>query len=438
MRERRRQKQRQMMIRKYTKLGLSLAAVILAVVFVVRGIIMPIMHKGSGGSTENVTLDTGGTEVNIADAGSTSQTTDEDGGVTTEVETDTSASYLAVRVPVKGQSDVEKTAYLTPGWHDTSEGRWYQNPDGSYYASGFQQIDGVQYSFDDKGYLQTGWVTAGASEYYFNDDGSYNPEKKKPMLCLTFDDGPGQYTMDLLNCLEENGAHATFFMLGQCAELYPDEIKKMVEIGCQVGNHSYDHEQMTNLSLDAVYEQFSRTDSIIQEICGQVPQVTRMPYGAGNEDIYATLDRPAILWSLDSLDWSYRDVDMDYDAIMNGDLTDGSIILMHDIHPESVEAAKRVIPDLVAAGYRLVTISEMAEAKNVTLQNVMYTDFWQSSINNGLVPGYNGESDLLGGGPAAAAVTDSSGDGELSDDSSEEELSDDSYDDSEEYSEESE
>jgi peptidoglycan/xylan/chitin deacetylase (PgdA/CDA1 family) len=75
---------------------------------------------------------------------------------------------------------------------------------------------------------------------------------------------------------------------------------------------------------------------------------------------------------------------------MNGDLTDGSIILMHDIHEPSVEAAKRIIPDLVAQGYRLVTISEMAEAKDVTLQSARYTDFWDSSLANGYVAGYNG------------------------------------------------
>ena len=84
------------------------------------------------------------------------------------------------------------------------------------------------------------------------------------------------------------------------------------------------------------------------------------------------------MWSLDTEDWKLMDADADYNAVMNGDLTDGTIILMHDIHEPSVQAAIRLIPDLIARGYKLVTVSEMAEAKNVTLQNACYVDFWPS------------------------------------------------------------
>ena len=122
-----------------------------------------------------------------------------------------------------------KVSSLTPGWHEDSSGRWYQNADGTYYTNGFAEIDGVKYAFDSNGYMQTGWVTKGVNDYYFNEDGSYNAEKKRPLIALTFDDGPGQYTDKLLDCLEENNAHATFFMLGQLVGQYPDEVKRMVE-----------------------------------------------------------------------------------------------------------------------------------------------------------------------------------------------------------------
>ena len=97
------------------------------------------------------------------------------------------------------------------------------------------------------------------------------------------------------------------------------------------------------------------------------------------------------------------DADADYSAVMNGDLTDGSIILMHDIHEPSVKAALRLIPDLIAKGYKLVTVSEMAEAKNVTLQNACYVDFWQSTLDSGQVPGYQGGSDTAASDTAASA-----------------------------------
>ena len=75
---------------------------------------------------------------------------------------------------------------------------------------------------------------------------------------------------------------------------------------------------------------------------------------------------------------------------MNGDLTDGSIILMHDIHEPSVQAALQIIPQLVEKGYKLMTVSELAKAKGVELQNASYADFWDSSLSKGLVAGYDG------------------------------------------------
>ncbi len=412
-------------MRRYTKLGIYLAAAILLVVFVVRGVVFPLLHlggkdsdttetygivestveetdltEGTGESGDAQISSDSGTETADAAGGQadpsqdSAAASDTSGGAGTITETSES-SIFAVRMPLKGENDLDKVTVHTPGWHESSSGKWYQNPDGTYFASGFQEIGGTQYSFDENGYIQTGWITSGVHEFYFNDDGSYNPDKKKAMLALTFDDGPGQYTMDLLNCLEENNAHATFFMLGECAQYYPDEIRKMVEIGCELGNHSWDHSDQTTISLDAVAKQFSDTDDVLREACGRISTVARMPYGNGNSDVYATVGKPCFFWSLDSLDWKYKDVSLDYQEIMGGDLSDGSIILMHDIHQPSVETAKRIIPELIAQGYKLVTVSEMAEAKGVVLQNTFYTDFWNSSLSAGTVPGYTGSSDLL-------------------------------------------
>ena len=363
-----RRKQRQIRRRKIIKLATYAVAAVLAVIFVVRGIILPIVHRVGGGN----------------------------GGETQEVQAEPVAAdpNAAVRQPLKGQGDVGKVSTLTPGWHEDEEGRWYQNADGTYYAGGFQEIEGVEYSFDENGYMQTGWVSKGVEDYYFNDDGSYNPEKKRPMVAITLDDGPGQYTDTLLDCLEENGAHATFFMLGQNVQAYPDTVKRMVEIGCEIGNHSWDHENMYNLSLDSVAKEFSDTDNALIEVCGQAATVARAPYGNWSQDIIDTVGKPFFMWSLDSRDWDYKDVDRDYNEVMNGDLTDGTIILMHDIHEPSVQALLRIIPDLIERGYKLVTVSELAEAKGVTLQNASYSDFWQSSLDNGVVAGYNaGSSD---------------------------------------------
>ena len=359
LRERMRRKQRQIRRRKIIKLVTYVVAMVLAVIFVIRGVIFPIVSRVGGKSTgksQSVQADAGDGAASNADSNSTD----------------------ALRQPLKGQSDVTKVSSLTPGWHEDSSGRWYQNADGTYYTNGFAEIDGVKYAFDSNGYMQTGWVTKGVNDYYFNEDGSYNAEKKRPLIALTFDDGPGQYTDKLLDCLEENNAHATFFMLGQLVGQYPDEVKRMVELGCEIGNHSWDHQDMLNLSIDDVIKEFGDTDQALIDACGQESTVIRPPYGDCNDEIISAVGKPFILWSIDSLDWKYLDADLDYNGIMNdSNLGDGAVILMHDIHGPSVDAALRLIPDLIAQGYKLVTVSEMAAAKNVTLQPAKYAELMQ-------------------------------------------------------------
>ena len=123
------------MIRHYTKIGLYVVGLILAVVFVVRGIIVPIAHRVGGGESSNESIQ--------AQA------------ETEEVQTNSDA---AVRQPLKGKSDTDKIATMTAGWHEDTNGKWYQNADGTYFANGFQDIDGVTYSFDENGYIQKGTI----------------------------------------------------------------------------------------------------------------------------------------------------------------------------------------------------------------------------------------------------------------------------------------
>ena len=378
-RERMRRKKRQMRRRKIIRLATYLVAMVLAVVFVVRGIIIPIANRISG----------------------------KDESKSVEVQANISIDPdAAIRQPLKGQQDAAKVAYVAPGWHEDKNGKWYQNADGTYYAGGLQDISGTKYCFNDNGYVQTGWVSKGIKDYYFNEDGSYDPSQKRKLLCLTFDDGPGQYTDDLLNCLEENNAHATFFMLGQNVGNYPEQVQHILKAGCEIGSHSYDHPNLKNLDLDSVKKQFTDTDYLLLKACGQAATVARAPYGEWNQDIIDTVGKPFFTWSVDSRDWDYKDADLDYKSVMEGDLSDGSIILMHDIHQPTVEAAKRIIPELVAQGYKLVTVSEMAQAKGVTLQMASYSDFWQSSFDKGIIAGASSDA-----GDTSGESTDGNTDG---------------------------
>ena len=408
------------------KKGAYVVAVILVLIFVIRGIILPVINRAGGGNTEKPQQVQAETDSTTTD--SSSDSTD-----TGDTSTETNA---AIRQPVKGQSDLTKAAQLTAGWHDDENGKWYQNADGTYFAGGMQEIDGSTYYFDDNGYIKTGWVEVGFDDYYFNDDGTYDPSQHKTRIAFTFDDGPGEYTDELLDCLEENNAHATFFMLGQNVGSWESTVQRMADIGCEIGSHSWDHPNLYDLSMDSVAKEFSDTDAALEKACGQKASVARAPYGNWSDDIISTVGKPFFTWSLDSLDWSYLDVNKDYDAVMNGDLTDGSIILMHDIHEPSVQAAIKMIPELVQKGYKLMTVSELAAAKGVTLQGANYSDFWDSSLQKGIVAGYSGNTTDTSGDESTDGTdtsndgsTDTS-DGSSDDGSSDDESSDDgSYDD---------
>ena len=426
LRERMRKKQQQIRRRQMMKKGAYVVAVILVLIFVIRGIILPVINRAGGGNTEKPQQVQAETDSTTTD--SSSDSTD-----TGDTSTETNA---AIRQPVKGQSDLTKAAQLTAGWHDDENGKWYQNADGTYFAGGMQEIDGSTYYFDDNGYIKTGWVEVGFDDYYFNDDGTYDPSQHKTRIAFTFDDGPGEYTDELLDCLEENNAHATFFMLGQNVGSWESTVQRMADIGCEIGSHSWDHPNLYDLSMDSVAKEFSDTDAALEKACGQKASVARAPYGNWSDDIISTVGKPFFTWSLDSMDWSYLDVNKDYDAVMNGDLTDGSIILMHDIHEPSVQAAIKMIPELVQKGYKLMTVSELAAAKGVTLQGANYSDFWDSSLQKGIVAGYSGNiTDTSGDESTDGTDTSNDGstdtsDGSSDDGSSDDESSDDgSYDD---------
>ena len=424
LRERMRKKQQQIRRRQMMKKGAYVVAIILVLIFVIRGIILPVINRAGGGNTEKPQQVQAETDSTTAD--SSSDSTD-----TGDTSTETNA---AIRQPVKGQSDLTKAAQLTTGWHDDENGKWYQNADGTYFAGGMQEIDGSTYYFDDNGYIKTGWVEVGFDDYYFNDDGTYDPSQHKTRIAFTFDDGPGEYTDELLDCLEENNAHATFFMLGQNVGSWESTVQRMADIGCEIGSHSWDHPNLYDLSMDSVAKEFSDTDAALEKACGQKASVARAPYGNWSDDIISTVGKPFFTWSLDSLDWSYLDVNKDYDAVMNGDLTDGSIILMHDIHEPSVQAAIKMIPELVQKGYKLMTVSELAAAKGVTLQGANYSDFWDSSLQKGIVAGYSGNTTDASGDESTDG-TDTSADGstDTSDGSSDDGSSDDGYSDDGSY-----
>jgi peptidoglycan/xylan/chitin deacetylase (PgdA/CDA1 family) len=179
-------------------------------------------------------------------------------------------------------------------------------------------------------------------------------------VALTFDDGPDPaLTPRLLAVLEQKHAPATFFVLGARAAAAPDIVSRARQDGNEIGNHSWDHAYLTQISLDDARRELTRTDDILASITGEKPKVSRAPYGKLTEAAAnAAGPRTFIGWTVDTRDWEFPDVDRIIASAVN-EATDGSIVLLHDIHPKSVEAVPAIIDGLRARGFRLATVSNL-------------------------------------------------------------------------------
>lgn len=191
-----------------------------------------------------------------------------------------------------------------------------------------------------------------------------DPNKK--MVALTFDDGPGKYTQEIVDCLEKYDSRATFYVLGCNVDSYKKEVEKADKIGCEIGNHSYDHTILTKLSAKEVSKQMSDTDAKIKKITGKKSVTMRCPGGGVDKTVQGAVGKPIILWSIDTLDWKTRNTDKTISAVMNN-VKDGDIVLMHDIHEPTKRAALYLIPALKKKGYQLVTVSELAKYRGYKL-----------------------------------------------------------------------
>ena len=189
-------------------------------------------------------------------------------------------------------------------------------------------------------------------------------DPSRPVVALTFDDGPrANITSAILDTLERYQAAATFFVLGsKLDEESGALLSRMLSLGCEIGNHSWNHPQLKRLSDASVRWQLSATDEAVEKYTGNKPTVVRPPYGEITETICLAAERPLILWSLDTLDWKYRDVDRIVRSVLSG-IQDGDIILMHDTYSTTAKAAERIIRELSERQWQMVTVSTLLSAR---------------------------------------------------------------------------
>lgn len=178
-------------------------------------------------------------------------------------------------------------------------------------------------------------------------------------VALTFDDGPDpKVTKQILQLLDKYNAKATFFMLGSRVQYYPEIAKEVYEAGHEIGNHSWNHPVLTKLSSKQVLEEFNSTEKAILEATGKQATLFRPPYGATNQRVNGLIPIPIVNWSIDTLDWKYRDAEKLLPSVKNH-MHNNSIILMHDIHPSTANGLESVLKYLHNEGYEFVTVSEI-------------------------------------------------------------------------------
>ena len=199
----------------------------------------------------------------------------------------------------------------------------------------------------------------------------------KPMIALTYDDGPSANTPKILDVLEKYDARATFFVVGDRVDgnsSYQSYVKRACELNCQIGNHTYSHAALTRLSQSSIRSQISRCDSAVKKAAGVTPAVMRPPGGSRNSTVDQAVGKPLILWSIDTEDWRTRNASSTISAVLDH-VRDGDIVLMHDLYSSTAEASQTIIPELIRRGYQLVTVEELARYRGGMKAGNRYSSF---------------------------------------------------------------
>ena len=294
------------------------------------------------------------------------------------------------------------TGIMKTGWIDTASGKMYFDEETGEGASGLTVINGLQYYFDEDTYvMKTGELeidgekysfdeTTGAGIdgffdtdgtmrayvggklltgirayydnhlYYFDDDGNIirDVDGNKPMVALTFDDGPSVYTDSILDTFEKYGQRCTFFVVGDRISWNEDQTIREAALGCEQGNHTFGHNRLTTLTDVEMKEKLKGTDEELIRVTGKPSTCLRPPEGKWNETLQAVCGCPIILWSVDSRDWETKNTNSTINQVV-GEVKDGDIVLMHDLYKSTADAVIEIVPALLNDGFQLVTVEEM-------------------------------------------------------------------------------
>lgn len=190
----------------------------------------------------------------------------------------------------------------------------------------------------------------------------YHVGKVGNLCAITFDDGPSRHTGRLLDILRERGIRATFFMLGKSAERNPTMVKRVLDDGHELANHTYSHKTLRHMPYAEQVSEIQRVQTVLAEQ-GATSRFVRPPFGRYDSNtvkIVEQLGLKVALWSVDSHDWQRR-ANVDRLESIYGQNAQNGIILFHDTHEQTVDAMPEILDALVANQCRFVTVSQFME-----------------------------------------------------------------------------
>lgn len=194
------------------------------------------------------------------------------------------------------------------------------------------------------------------------------PSSHVKKVALTFDDGPDPvYTPLMLDVLEKERAPATFFLIGRRVKQHPQIAQRIVLEGHAIGNHTYTHRKLTSLSSQGILREITQAHQTIEYYTGVTPLLFRPPYGAYDRRVKAQVSEMGyvvVMWDATAADYLGLSSDAIYHQVLSA-LKPASVILLHDgggNRRASVEAMKKLIPELRARGYQIVPIWDLAES----------------------------------------------------------------------------
>lgn len=200
----------------------------------------------------------------------------------------------------------------------------------------------------------------------------YSVDTQEKVVALTFDAAWGaDKTQGILDILDKHGVDGTFFLVGFWVDKYPDMVKKIAESGCDIGNHSKNHLNMSTLDKTKISEELDYVNNKVQELTGSCPKFFRPPFGDYNNALLESVEEKQMIgiqWSVDSLDWQGKSATEILSRVNKG-VKNGSIILFHNNSDNILEALPLVIANLKNQGYKMVKLSDMVYDKNYTIDN---------------------------------------------------------------------